>query len=133
MTIQYSVTHQSNNMSDIVTQAGATAALLIFSGAPPAHCSVAQTGTLLATLPCSATLGSVAAGVLTFNAITAEAASANGTAGYWRLCTSSAGTTVIAQGTVGVSGADLNFNGGVTFTAGETISVSSFTITANGA
>jgi hypothetical protein len=133
MTIQYSVTHQSNNMADLVTQAGATANLLIFSGAPPAHCSIAPTGTLLATLPCSATLGSVAAGVLTFNAITAEAAGANGTAGYWRLCTSSAGTTVVAQGTVGVTGADLNFNGGVTFTAGETISVSSFTITANGA
>ena len=133
MTIQYSVTHQSNNMTDLVTQAGATAAILIYSGAPPAHCSIAFTGTLLATLPCSATLGAVLNGVLTFNNITAEAAVANGTAGYWRLCTSSAGTTVVAQGTVGVSGADLNFNGGVSFTIGETISISSFTITANGA
>jgi hypothetical protein len=133
MTIQYSVTHQNNNVADIVTQAGATANLLIYSGAPPAHCSVAPTGTLLATLPCSATLGTVVNGLLTFNAITAEAAAANGTAGYWRLATTSAGTTVVAQGTVGVSGADLNFNGGVNFTAGETISVSGFTITANGA
>lgn len=133
MTIQYSVTHQNNNVADIVTQAGATAYLLIYSGAPPAHCSVAASGTLLASLPCSATLGEVSNGVLTFNPITSEAASAAGTAGYWRLCTSAAGTTVVAQGTVGVSGADLNFNGGVVFTAGETISVSSFSITANGA
>lgn len=133
MTIQYSVTHQSNNVADIVTQAGATANLLIYSGAPPAHCATAASGTLLATLPCSATLGTVANGVLTFNAIISEAAGAAGNAGYWRLCTNAGGGTVVAQGTVGVSGADLNFAGGVAFTAGETISVSSFSITANGA
>jgi hypothetical protein len=133
MTIQYSVTHQNNNVADIVTQAGATAYLNLYSGAPPAHCALAPTGTLLAQAPCSATIGTVANGVLTFGAIISEAAVAGGTAGYWRLCTTSAGTTVVAQGTVGVSGADLNFAGGVVFTAGETIAISNFAITANGA
>lgn len=156
---------------------------------------------MLASLPCSATFGTVASGVLTANAITSAAAGNTGTAGYWRLCTSSAGTTVIAQGlcyasstlvtnattaagldvlnfasttgvvagqtvsgtnipagtyilnltsttinmnqnvaTGGVAnvatitfGGDLTFTGGVAFTSGETISVSSFTITATGA
>ncbi len=200
--IQYSSTHRTNNMTDVVTLLGATAYLLIYTGAPPASCGTAASGTLLASLPCSATFGSVSTGVLTANAITNAAAAANGTAGYWRLCTSSAGTTCVAQGlcyptstlvtsatsaagsniltfasganavavgqvvtgtdipagtyvlastatsitmnqnvTVGgvANGAtitfagDLTFTGGVAFTLGETISVSSFTITATGA
>lgn len=133
MTIQYSVTHQTNNVTDIVTQAGATAFLLFYTGAAPAHCSTASSGTLLASLPMSSTIGTVTAGVLTMGAITSEATGNAGTAGYWRICTSSAGTTCIAQGSVGVSGSDVNFAGGVVWTNGETIGVTSFTITANGA
>lgn len=133
MTIQYSTTHRTNNVSDITTQAGATSFILIYTGSPPANCGTAASGTLLASLPCSATLGTTASGLLTFNAITSAAAGAGGTAGYWRLTTTSGGTTVVAQGTVAVSGGDLNFPGGVVFTNGETISISSFTITANGA
>jgi hypothetical protein len=133
MTIQYSTTHRTNNVTDIVTQLSTTGYLLIYSGSAPANCGTAASGTLLASLPLSSTAGTVASGVLTLNAITSAAAAATGTAGYWRLCTSSAGTTVVAQGTVGTSGADLNFAGGVSFTSGETISITSFTITANGA
>jgi hypothetical protein len=132
MTIQYSVTHQSDNVTDIVTLASTTAYLLIYSGSVPAHCATAASGTLLASLPMSNPIGTVTSGVLTMSAITAAAASSAGTAGYWRICTSSAGTTVIAQGTVAVSGGDLNFASGIIWTLSENISVSSFTITANG-
>lgn len=131
--IQYSVTHQTNNVTDIVTQAGGTAYLLIYTGAAPAHCSTAASGTLLVSMPMSATIGTVTTGVLTMNAITATATGNAGTAGYWRIATTSAGTTVIAQGTVNTSGGDLNFAGGIVWTSGETISITSFTITANGA
>jgi hypothetical protein len=133
MAVQYSTTHRTNNMTDIVTDLGATGYLLIYTGSAPANCGTAASGTLLASLPLSATPGTVSAGVLTMNAITSAAAAATGTAGYWRLCTSSAGTTVVAQGAVGVSGSDLNFAGGVSFTSGETIGVTGFTITATGA
>ena len=132
MTIQYNATHRNNDMTDIVTQAGTTAYLLIYSGSVPANCAASATGTLLASLPMSNPIGTTSSGVLTMSAITSEAASATGTAGYWRICTSSAGTTCVAQGTVGTSGADLNFPS-TSFTSGETISISSFTITANGA
>ena len=98
--LQYSTTHRTNDMTDLVTALGSTAYLLIYTGAPPVNCGTAASGTLLASLPCSATFGTVTSGVLTANAITSAAAAATGTAGYWRLCTSSAGTTVIAQGTV---------------------------------
>ncbi len=132
-TIQYSVTQQNSNMTGIVTNAGATAYLLIYSGSPPAHCSTAASGTLLVSMPMSATIGTVSNGVLTMNAITSTATGNAGTAGYWRIATTSGGTTAVAQGTVGVSGSDLNFAGGVVWTLGETISITSFTITANGA
>lgn len=133
MTIQYSVTQQTDNVGNIATLAGTTAYLLIYSGSAPAHCSTAASGTLLASLPMSNPIGTATSGVLTMSAITSEATGAAGTAGYWRICTSSAGTTVVAQGTVAVSGGDLNFAGGIVWTLGETIGITSFTVTANGA
>lgn len=133
MAIQYSTTHRTNNMTDIVTLLGATGFLLVYTGAAPANCGTAASGTLLVSLPLSATAGTVTSGVLTMGAITGANTGNAGTAGYWRLCTSSAGTTVIAQGAVAVSGSDLNFAGGIIWTSGEAISVTSFTITATGA
>ncbi len=133
MAIQYSTTHRNNNMGDITTQAGGTAYLLIYSGTA-ANCAAAAAGTLLVSLPCSATFAPAASsGVLTINAITATATGNAGTAAQFRFCTTSAGTTCFAQGTVAVSGADLNFAGGIIWTLGETISITSFTITATGA
>jgi hypothetical protein len=133
MAIQYSTQHRNDNMADITTDLGATAYLLIYTGSPPANCGTAASGTLLASLPCSNPFaGSPSGGVLSASAITSEAAGASGTAGYWRLCTSSAGTTVVAQGTCGTSGADLNFAGGTAFTSGQTIAVTSFQVTATG-
>src|SRR5450755_688283 len=133
MAIQYQTTHRTNNVTDIVTVAGATAYILIYSGSVPATCATAASGTLLASLPCSSTIGTVTSGVLTFSTITPAATGSAGTAGYWRLCTSSAGTTVVAQGTAAVSAADMNFAGGIIWTLGENITLSSFTITATGA
>lgn len=133
MAIQYSATHRTNNVADISTQASTTANLLIYTGAQPATCATAASGTLLVTLPMSNPIGTTTSGVLTMSAITSANTASAGTAGYWRICTSSAGTTVIAQGACAVSGSDLNFAGGIIWTLGETIGVTSFTITANGA
>ena len=132
MALQYTVTHRNNDMSDLVTAAGATGYIIIYSGALPANVATADAGTILVALPCSATLGTVASGVLTFNAITTTAIATSGTAGHWRLCTSAAGTTCIAQGTVGTSGADLNLST-LTLTAAVNLSISSWTVTAFGA
>lgn len=131
--IQYSVTQQTANVTSIVSLAGGTAYLLIYSGSAPAHCSTTASGTLLVSLPMSATIGTVTAGVLTMSAITTTNAANSGTAGYWRIATSAAGTTVVAQGTVGTSGADLNISPGVVWTSGQSVAITSFTITANGA
>lgn len=134
MAIQYSTTHRNANMAELTTELATTAFLLLYTGAQPATCATAASGTLLVSLPCSNPYASApSSGVLTAGTITPTNAAAAGTAGYWRLCTSSAGTTVVAQGSVGVSGADINFASGVVFTLGETITISSLTITATGA
>jgi len=143
MALQYSTTHRTNAMSDLVTALGTTGYLLLYTGSPPANAGTADGGTLLASLPLNATPGSAASGVLTLNGtatataassgnpITA-AASATGTAGHFRLCTSSAGTTCIVQGTVGTSGADLNLSS-VSLSSGVTVNITGATITAFGA
>ena len=80
MAVQYSTTHRTNAMTDLVTDLGTTPYLLIYSGSPPTNCAAAATGTLLASLPGSNPAGTVSSGVLTFSAFTTENASATGTA-----------------------------------------------------
>ncbi|OYV74691.1 MAG: hypothetical protein B7Z66_15570 [Chromatiales bacterium 21-64-14] len=132
MAVQYSTTHRTNAMTDLVTDLGSTGYLLIYSGSPPSNCAASATGTLLASLPLSSTAGNVSSGVLTFNTITTENASATGTAVYYRLCTSSAGTTCVSQGTCATSGGDLTLTS-TSITSGQPVSVTSWTITAYGA
>lgn len=140
-TPQYTATHRTNAMTDLITAIGsAPGSLMILTGAQPATVATVDAGTVLVVLPLTATAGTVTTGVLTFNAITATAASATGTAAHFLVCTTSntancvavSSTTRIIQGAVGTSGSDINFST-VAFTSGTTISVSSLTITANGA
>lgn len=103
----------------------------IYTGAQPAQ-NGAVTGTLLATLTFSATAfaaSSASGGTVTAtaNSITSGTAGNTGTAGYFVLVKSDT-TTVAASGSVGTSGADLNFNS-LSISSGATVSCSSFTIT----
>jgi hypothetical protein len=103
----------------------------IYSGAQPAL-NGAVTGTLLATLTFSATAfpTSVAAGgtvTATANAITSGTAGNTAAAGYFALVKSD-NSTIVATGSVGTSGADLNLNT-LSITSGNTVSCSSFLVT----
>ena len=134
MALQYSTTHRTNAMSDIATQVGTSGVLKIFTGSPPANCGTADSGTLLASLTCNASaFGTASGGVLTANAISNATAGATGTAGYFRVYPSSPTTTnAVVQGLIGTSGSDLNLNS-TSISSGQTVSVSSFVITAFGA
>lgn len=113
---------------------GAAATLKIYSGAQPTATTDAEGGTLGATL----TFGNPAFGAstnatsngkatATANAIGSETNAPNAiTAGHFRIASSA--PTVIFQGNVGTSGADLNLNT-TTIGAGDTISITSFKIT----
>lgn len=117
-----------------VNAAGAaanTGFLEIYTGTQPAL-DGSLTGTKLAKLALSATAFATAtasAGTVTAtaNTITSSAALASGTAGYFALLASN-DTTVVATGSVGTSGADLNLNS-LSISSGATVSCSSFTIT----
>ena len=105
--------------------------LNIYTGAQPAL-NGAITGTLLVQLTFGATaFASATAGsgtvTATANAITNGTASNTGTAGYFALLKSD-NTTVVATGSVGTSGADLNMST-LAVVSGAVVSCSSFTIT----
>jgi len=125
MATQLRVEERNTRANVIKTALGASPVVNIYSGTKPVGVATALSGnTLLAELPCSATVAPDASGgVLTFNAITTDASANNsGTATFYRIATS--GGTAIIQGDI----ADLN-QGTTIFTAGLAVSLSSFTIT----
>jgi hypothetical protein len=111
----------------ITTFTGASGKLRIYSGTRPATGGAITT--LLAELTLNATFAPAASGgVLTLNAITDDsAADATGTATWFRIFKSD-GTTIVMDGSVGTSGADLNL-ATTSLVAGAIVSVTSFTIT----
>jgi hypothetical protein len=108
--------------------AGGAGALTIRTGAAPTNTGDADSGTLLATLAMSATaFGSASSGVATAAAITSDTSvDATNTAAHFRI--KSGGGTTVLQGSVGTSGADINFNS-VSFVTGGTCAISSLTVT----
>lgn len=109
---------------------GTAAVINIYSGTPPANADAALAGnTLLAQLICDSTAFSGysdtgTAARATFATIASDnSADATGTATFFRILTQNAGT-VIAQGTVGTSDADLILNT-TSITAGSTVSITS--------
>ena len=133
MAIQYSLTHRTNAMSTLNTDIGINAVIKLFSGAAPANCGTADTGTLLVQFAGNAAaFGSAASQVLTASAVASVTAAATGTPGYFRIYPSAATTTnAVTQGTVGTTGTDMILTA-ATVTAGQTINFSSLTVTAFG-
>ena len=107
--------------------------LRIYSGAQPTNADTALGAqVLLAELRFSATAApATAAGVITFNAITAVVALASGTAAWFRALQSD-GTTVVMDGNVDVTANTPNLVlNSVGISAGANVSVSAFTHTVN--
>lgn len=119
MAISFATTLRSARATAIVTEAGANAQIKFYTAAY---------ATLLGTLTCSATLGTVSNGVLTFNAITQDSsADASGNFALARVYKSD-GTTMVIEGlTVGTTGTNIITNAAAA-TAGAAISMSSATI-----
>jgi hypothetical protein len=106
--------------------------LRLYSGTQPATADTAvTTQTLLAELRWNATaFGAASSGVATANAITADTSADNTGTATWFRALKSDGTTVVFDGSVGTSGADLNLNS-TAISAGATVSVTAFTYTEN--
>lgn len=130
MALQYSVAVNNARLDAIESAIGVSAVLKIFTGAPPANCAAANSGTVLATLALpSDWMSAAAAGVKAKLGTWQDAAAdATGTAAHWRLYATD-GVTCHAQGTYGTSGTDM-IGDSVSFTAGQTFTVNSFSLTA---
>jgi len=133
MALQYSAAVRNAKLDAVETAIGASAVLKIRTGAVPANVATADAGTVLATvnLP-SDWMAAASAGVKAMSGTWQDtAADATGTAAHFRIYASD-GTTAHMQGTVGTSGADMIVDS-VSFTAGQSFSVTSFSLTAGNA
>ena len=81
---------------------------------------------MLASLTITGSFGTDSNGTLTLGSVTNGTAVASGTAQYFRI-TQSNGTTVVMDGSVGTSGADMNLNT-TTVSSGQTVSITAGTI-----
>jgi hypothetical protein len=132
MAVQLSTSVRNGMLDSIETTVGTSAVLKIKTGAQPANCAAADSGTVLATLSLpSDYMAAAASGAKAKSGTWADAsADASGTAAHWRLYASD-GTTCHAQGTVTVTGGggDLTLDS-TSITAGQVITVTTFTLNA---
>lgn len=114
--------------ADVICTALDNGYLRIYDGSQPATAGTAiTTQTMLAELRFAATAeASVVDGLITFAALTAEDSAPAGGTPTWFRAFKSDGTSVVLDGSVGTSDANLVL-GSSTISAGQTVSVSSFT------
>lgn len=135
MALQYSVAVRNAKLDAVETTTGTSAVLKIRTGAPPATCATADSGTVLAscTLP-SDWMAAASGGTKALSGSWADSsADATGTAAHFRLYASD-GTTCHAQGTVTATGGggDMTVDN-TSFASGQAFSVTTFTLTAGNA
>lgn len=131
MSIQLSTAVRNARLDAIETAIGASAVLKLRTGAAPANCATADSGTVVATIACPADWAAGASGgskalLGTWQDLSADNA---GTVAHFRLYASD-GTTCHMQGTVTATGGggDLTLDN-VVVAAGQQISITSFTLT----
>jgi hypothetical protein len=131
MAIQLSTTVRNARLDAIETAIGASAVLKIRTGAAPANCGTADSGTVLATvnLP-SDWMAAASGGSKALSGSWVDSSADNtGTAAHFRLYASD-GTTCHLQGTVTLTagGGDMTVDS-TSFTAGQQFTVTGFTLT----
>ena len=131
MTVQLSTAVRNARLDAIETTISTSAILKIRTGAQPANCGTADSGTVLATLNLPSDWMSAASGGAKAKTGTWEDTSAdnNGTAAHWRLYASD-GTTCHAQGSVTATGGggDLTVDS-TTFVSGQPFTITGWTFT----
>jgi hypothetical protein len=131
MAVQLSTTVRNARLDSIESTIGVSAILKIRSGAPPATCATADSGTVLATLNLPSDYANAASGGAKTLLGTWQDASADnaGTAGHFRLYASD-GTTCHVQGTITATGGggDMTLDNTV-LAAGQVFTINTFTLT----
>jgi hypothetical protein len=135
MALQLSTTVRNAMLDQFETTIGTSAVLKIRTGAAPADCGTADSGTVLATISLASDWMAAASGGSKAKTGTWQDASADdtGTAAHFRLYATD-GTTCHAQGTVTATGGggDMEVDN-TSFASGQTFTVNTFTLTQGGA
>ncbi len=135
MAFQFSTTARNAALDAIETAIGTSAVLKIRSGAAPADCGTADSGTVLATLTLPSDWLAAASGGSKSKSGTWEDASADatGTAGHFRIYATD-GTTCHMQGTITATGGggDMTLDN-TSIASAQQVTITSFTISAGGA
>lgn len=132
MALQYSTTVRNAKLDAVETAIGTSAILKIRTGSAPANCAAADTGTVLATLSLpSDWMAAASSGTKAKNGTWQDSsADATGTAAHFRVY-DSGGTTCHIQGTVTATGGggDMTVDN-TSFSTGQQVTVTTFTLTA---
>jgi hypothetical protein len=114
----------------LITYAGSGAIINIYQGTAPANANTAiTTQTLLVSCVLAGAFGTDTDGTLTLGTVNNGTAVATGTAGFFRIFKSD-GTTVVMDGSVGTTGADLNLDT-TAINITQTVNISGGTIIRN--
>lgn len=125
--LKYSNGTRNAQQQGLITYAGSNALINIYAGAQPANANTAISGqTLLVTLTVTGSFGTDSNGTITLSSVANGTAVATNTATFFRI-TQSDGTTVVMDGSVGISDADLVLNN-TSIATGQVVSISAGTI-----
>jgi hypothetical protein len=125
--LQYSNGTRDAQQQGLITYAGTGALIKLYTGTQPANANTGLSGnTLLVTLTIAGSFGTDSNGTLTFNTVSNGTAVAAGTATFFRIYKSD-GTTVVMDGSVGTSSANLVLNT-TTIAINDTVAITSGTI-----
>lgn len=129
MALQLSTTARNNRLDSLETTIGTAAILRIFTGAQPANCAAADSGTLLVemTLP-SDWMAAAASGSKAKSGTWQDpSGNNNGVAGHFRVY-DSGGSTCHLQGSCGEGSGDLQLDN-TDIATGQTVTITGFTLT----
>lgn len=125
--LKYSNGTRNAQQNGLITYAGSNALINIYAGSQPANANTAISGqTLLVTLTVTGSFGTDSNGTITLSSVANGTAVATGTAAFFRI-TKSDGTTVVMDGSVAISDADLVLNN-TSIATGQVVSISAGTI-----
>jgi hypothetical protein len=128
MAIQLAVSSRNARLDAIETDLGTSPVLEIRSGAAPADCAAADSGTVLATLtlPSDWAAAAVSGSKAKSGTWQDTSADATGTAAHFRLKTS--GGVCKLQGSCGIGTGDLQLDN-TSIATGQTVTITAFTLT----
>ena len=136
MTLQLSVAVRNAMLDAIETAIGTAAVIKLRSGAAPADCSTADSGTVIATISLASDyMAAASSGSKAFSStpLTDSAADNAGTLGHYRVYASN-GTTCHMQGSITATGGggDMTVDN-TSVAAGQQVNITSWSMNLNGA